>query len=125
VVQRRKIFEILPSGELPINAAFARKDRAQAAPDVIGLFDNIEAVDLCGAARGLEQGTEHADRGGFTGSIRAEQTEDLAALDLQVHAIDRGEHSFGFFPGEKPAFLLWGMGTVFVACAGPSRKLLD
>ena len=57
----------------------------------LALLDDIVAVDAGGAAGGLEQGAQHADGGGLSGAIGAQQAKDLALLDLQADPIHRGE----------------------------------
>mgnify|MGYP005848445799 CR=1 FL=1 len=77
MIQRREIFQILAPGQFPIDTAFARQRRAETAPHIVRLPDDVVAVDIRRAARGLEQGAQHADRGGLARAVRTQQAEDL------------------------------------------------
>src|SRR3954464_10684281 len=39
----------------------------------------------------FEDAAEHADNGGFSGTVRAQESKDGAAGDRKAHVIDRGE----------------------------------
>ncbi len=130
VIQRREIFQVFTAAQLPVNAALACQHGAQTPPDFVRLFDDIEAIDLGRAAGGLEQGAQHADGGGFSCAVRSQQTEDFAALDLQVHAIDGGEHGSGRAFVEKRAAALWGrkagsIGLLIVTAIRPGGEFLN
>jgi hypothetical protein len=65
---------------------------------------------------GPQQGSEHRDRGGLARSIRSEQAEDLALLDIETDALDRFEITESFvqvldFDGvhDRISFSVWGL----------------
>ena len=57
---------------------------------------DVAAADAGGALGRLEDAAEHADDGGFAGAVRAEETEDRAALDGEADVIDGGEVAEAF-----------------------------
>src|SRR6476646_697492 len=56
--------------------------------DFFGVLDDVVAADGGGAVGGLEDGGEHAQRGGFAGAVGAEQAVNLAGLTLKADVID-------------------------------------
>jgi hypothetical protein len=53
------------------------------------LADDVEAVGQHAAAAGVDDPADDADQGGLAGAVGAEQGEDLAAVDVQVHRLER------------------------------------
>ena len=49
----------------------------------------IKAEHLHFAAAARTQAFENFDRGGFSGAVRPEQTEDFAGAHLEIDALDR------------------------------------
>jgi hypothetical protein len=72
MVERGKVLKVFPPCELPIDAAFPSQDGAKAAADIVGLFDNVKAIDLRRSGGWFEQGAEHPDRSGFAGAVRTQ-----------------------------------------------------
>jgi hypothetical protein len=60
----------------------------------------------CAAGR-LEQGAQHADRGGLPRAVRAKQAEYLTAFDLDIDPLDGGKRGFWFSLPKLPALLFW------------------
>src|ERR1700694_2616224 len=54
---------------------------------------DIESVDEGPPRRGREQAAQHAKRRGLAGAVRSEKAHDLAAWDLEAHAVDRLDHA--------------------------------
>src|ERR1700687_61194 len=54
---------------------------------------DIESVDEGPPRRGREQAAQHAKRRGLAGAVRSEKPHDLAAWDLEAHAVDRLDHA--------------------------------
>src|SRR5262249_27556508 len=48
-----------------------------------GVADDVDAADVCAAARGSDSRREHAHRRRLSGPVRAQQSEHLTALDLK------------------------------------------
>ena len=61
---------------------------ADAPPHLGGPLPDVDAVDPSAAGGGAQQRGEHADGGGLAGAVRAEEAEDLPALDGEVDAVD-------------------------------------
>src|SRR5690606_32990668 len=53
--------------------------------------DNVEAVDGDGAGGRVDEAADDADQRRLAGAVRAEQGEDLAAIDVEVDALQRPE----------------------------------
>ena len=53
-----------------------------------GSVRDVVAEDLAGPAVDREEGGEHLEHGGLAGAVGAEDAEDLAAVDLEVDAVD-------------------------------------
>ncbi len=49
-----------------------------------GLVADIEVVDQDTTLLGLDQADDHVETGGLAGTVRAEQSDDLAAVDRQA-----------------------------------------
>src|SRR5580765_5120341 len=58
--------------------------RRQSAPDRFGL-----TLDQHAAAVGLVYACQQFDEGRFAGAVLAQQCDDLAAVDVEAHGIDR------------------------------------
>ena len=50
---------------------------------LVGLADDVEAVDARRAGGGRHQRRQHANERGFAGAVRAEQAEHLAVADVE------------------------------------------
>src|SRR6185295_1722331 len=51
------------------------------------LPDDVDTAHICVAARRRHPCREHADRGALPGAVRAEESVDLAAADLDVERV--------------------------------------
>jgi hypothetical protein len=60
----------------------------RAGPDGVGRGQAVE-LDLAGV--GLGQPEQHLDGGRLAGPVRAEQRDDLAAVDREVEGVDGGD----------------------------------
>ena len=76
VVRRKEILELQLAGE-----------EAYLAPHLLGLAHHAAAVELGVAAVGLDQGAEHAQRGGLACTVGAQQTEYLTALGAESQVV--------------------------------------
>jgi len=55
------------------------------------VLHDVEAIHAGSAARRFEERAQHANGSGFAGSIRAQQAENLALLNVQIDASDGNE----------------------------------
>src|ERR1700674_4885436 len=63
-------------------------DAADVAHRLLEVTLNIEAADGRRPGGGLDQPDEHANRGRLSGTIRAEEAEDLAGEELKRNGVD-------------------------------------
>ena len=82
-VQAAEEIEIGPRRELVVQPRRLGQD-ADPGPDVVGLGDHVEAVDRGGAFGRSDEGREEAHRRRLAGAVGTEQSEDLAATNLEV-----------------------------------------
>jgi hypothetical protein len=82
--------EVFGDGEVGIEGEFLGHV-SDAALDGFGIANNVKAEDRGRTGRGFEDAAEHADDGGFTGAVGAEQTEDFAALDGEGDVVNGDE----------------------------------
>jgi hypothetical protein len=59
--------------------------------DLYGIGDGVKAKDLNGAGGGSEKAGKHLDGGGFAGSVRTEEAEELAGGDGEVDVLNGGK----------------------------------
>src|SRR5262249_44832533 len=71
---------------------------AQLAAGLAVLALNVEAVHRDRARAGARETGEHADQGGLTGTVRTQETEEFALLDLETHIVDSAETRFSLGP---------------------------
>src|SRR6185437_113568 len=72
------------------------EDEADVAAHVVAGGGDVEAGDLGRPVARLGQRAEHVDRRRLAGAVGAEEAEDLAGLDLEVHAFDGFEIAEAF-----------------------------
>jgi hypothetical protein len=65
--------------------------------NAVGL--RVEAEDAHGAAGGVAEVGEQADRGGFACSVATEEAVDLSARDTEVEPVDCAEGAVVFVQG--------------------------
>src|SRR5204863_836940 len=90
--------DILLHGEAAEDRGFLRQI-ADAEPRALihRQLRNVVAVKLDGAAIGLDQAGDHVEHGGLAGAVRPEQTDRLAAADIDgnaAHHLPRAETFF-------------------------------
>src|SRR3954452_21106883 len=83
----REVLEVLASGHEAIEIGIL-DDAADAAHRIFELIPLIETADGDVAGRRLDETDQHPDRGGLPGSVRPEEAEDFAALQLEGNVID-------------------------------------
>jgi hypothetical protein len=90
---------VFVDGEIDVEAE-ALGHVADGVFDGLGILGHVMARDPGLALARIEQTAQHPQRGGLARAIGADQSEDLAAGDLQIQAIDRGQRVEA--PGEVP-----------------------
>ena len=90
VVELRVDQQVLADAELHV-ARHRLRDHADRSAHVVGLANDVEAVDDRRARRRRQQRRHHADERRLARAVRPEQTEDLALLDAEAHALDGRE----------------------------------
>ena len=90
----REEVEVLGNREVGIQAEPLRHV-ARARLARVRVADDRVAEDESVARRWLDDGGQHADERGLARPVRAEQAEELAARDRQVHAVDRHDIAEG------------------------------
>ncbi len=78
------VVQILADGAGPIEGVVLG-DHADAALDRRGIRSHVDAIEGHPPAGGAYPGRADADRGGLSRAIRAQQGEDLAGANLQIH----------------------------------------
>ena len=71
-------------------------DDADDFADVVGMACDVDAVDGGLTGGDGDEGGEHADEGGFSGAVGAEESEDFAVVDVEGEGIDGGEVAEAF-----------------------------
>src|SRR6185437_13357023 len=89
------IGQVLPRSEIVIKADRVRQI-ADAALHLQGLAHRVEAADIDGALIRLGEAQQHEDGGRLAGAVGAQQAENLAALDREIDAVDRGDAAVEF-----------------------------
>ena len=84
--------EVLVDGEIAIKRERLR-DVADVLANELAVFFDVVAVDSCVTFRRHEQAAEDADERRFAGAVRTEQTEDLAARNLQRDVVERAKRA--------------------------------
>ena len=82
--------EVLADRELPIEGEFLR-DIADPLAGGSPRAGEVDAGDAQRSAGRGEQAAEHAEGGRLAGAVRPEETEDLAAGDVEADVVDGGE----------------------------------
>ncbi len=82
--------DVLPSREIEVGSKRLRDD-ADVLAHLARVLRDVEARDYRVAAAGHQQRGQHPHDGGLAGAVGPEQSEHLAAADLEVDAVDRGE----------------------------------
>ena len=88
VEQRAEEHEVLAAGEVLVDGRVLAGEADRLA-DALGVLDHVEAADAGVAGVGDEQGGQDADGGRLAGAVGAEHTEDGAASDGEVDALQR------------------------------------
>mmetsp|Transcript_23364 Transcript_23364/g.55525 ORF Transcript_23364/g.55525 Transcript_23364/m.55525 type:complete len:246 (+) Transcript_23364:1539-2276(+) len=91
--------EVLADGEVVVEPELLRHI-ADLALDGLALAAEIQAQHLAFTGVRRQQAAEHAQRGGFTAAVGAEEADDAAGADLQVDRIDHLAAAIGL--GEPP-----------------------
>src|SRR6266850_5233791 len=78
-IEAAEVFNEFLGGEPAIESGGGGEE-ADVGADFFGLLDDVVAADDGGAIGGLEDGGEHAERGGFAGAVSAEKTVNLSGL---------------------------------------------
>ncbi len=84
----REVLEVLPSRQVAVEIR-RLDDRAHVRHGLREVASEVEAADAHAAPVGPGEAHEHADRGRLAGSVRAQETEDLAGADVEGHIRDR------------------------------------
>jgi hypothetical protein len=87
-VGAREKIQVLTDRQLPIERKLLRHV-AQMLPGRGAGLAHIDSRNRQGASRGGQEPAEHAERCGFAGSVRSEQTENLPSLDAETHMVNR------------------------------------
>ena len=82
--------QVLLDGELAEDARFLGQvaHAAVAGAAVHGPVGDVDAVEHDLAGVGLDHAAGHAEAGGLAGPVGAQQPDDLAAVDLEIDAVD-------------------------------------
>jgi hypothetical protein len=87
--------EVLVDVQLGVERVGLRHD-PQARPDPRAIIERIHAKHSQGAGGGGRDAADHPHRRRFARAVRAEKTEGLAALDIEVDRVDRDELAEAF-----------------------------
>jgi hypothetical protein len=87
-IEVAKAIQVLGSRVSPVKARLIRH-HAKSRANLIELFRQAQPIELDQAGVGPQDSAEAAQRGRFACSVLTEQNEQLAALDVQVDAVDR------------------------------------
>lgn len=93
VKQRGEVLEILLRRHRVV-VAVRFGYNADHSADVHGLLCYVHAVYERRTARGLQEPIEHADSCSFAGTVRTEETEDIALVDLKIKSVNGFEAVF-------------------------------
>src|SRR5687767_3451606 len=89
-VQRCEEHEVVPGGLALVQPGLLGEDADRRA-DLRILPTQAETCDIRGAGRRADECAQEAQRRRLAGSVRTEETEDLALADLEVESIDGDE----------------------------------
>src|SRR6266850_2170224 len=78
-IEAAEVFNKFLGGEPAIESGGGGEE-ADVGADFLGLLDDVVAADDGGAVGGLEDSSEHAERGGFAGAVGSEKTVNLSGL---------------------------------------------
>ena len=84
--------EVLAGRQVLVDGGVLAGDPDQLAHHMRVLLD-VDAEDLGPAAVHRQQGREHLQHRGLAGAVRPEDTEDLAAADLEVDPVDGAQRA--------------------------------
>ena len=79
--------QVLPDLHVVVDPEHVRHE-PEDAPDLVGVPRHGPAGDLGDARRRLQERGQDPERRGLAGAVRPDETEDLALLDVEVHAGD-------------------------------------
>jgi hypothetical protein len=104
-VQSPKIFHQFVGSQPRIERGGGGK-KADAGAHLLGIGNDVEAIDSGRSRAGPEQGGKDAQTGRLTRAIATQQAEDFARLTTEIDAIDGGDfpalfvmEDFGQLPG--------------------------
>ena len=95
-VHSREKVDVLLYGEIVVERKLLRHV-ADVFAHLLGFDGHIQALDQSAPGGGRQQSAQHADGRGFSGSVRAQKSEDLPLADLQGNVIDGDERAEGFY----------------------------
>src|SRR5438094_10574037 len=90
MIERAWEAQVLPTRKFVVNPDFLGRISYDLA-DAGGILVHVDAVHNRGARRLLDERRDHLDRRGLPRSVRAEESETLAAADLERYSIDRAD----------------------------------
>ena len=79
--------QVLPDLHVVVDPEDVRHE-PEDAPDLVGVPRDRPAGDLRDTGRGLQERGQDPERRRFPGAVRSDEPEDLAVLDVEVHAGD-------------------------------------
>src|SRR4029077_3399018 len=82
-----EVLEDLPAGQVVVERRLAR-DVADELLDPDGFLPAVQAADPSGATVGAQERHEDADGRGLAGTVRTEESENLALADVECHVDD-------------------------------------
>ncbi|MGC0369331.1 hypothetical protein RKD05_001583 [Microbacterium sp. SLBN-111] len=85
--QAREDDEVLGGRELLVDRRELPRE-ADELPDDVGVLDDVVAEDLGPSPVGTQQRREHADGGGLSGTVGAENAVDGPGFDDEIDAVD-------------------------------------
>src|SRR5207253_9696379 len=87
-VELGEVAEIVPSRKAVLETALTAEDEADPASDFLGIAHNVQPHDRRRARCRDEKRREHLDGRCLAGTIRPEDSEELALADVQREAIE-------------------------------------
>src|SRR5438552_7082894 len=90
MIERALEAQVLSTRKFVVNPDFLGRISYDLA-DAGGILVYVDPVHKRGARRLLDERRDHLDRGGLPRSVRAEESENLAAADLERYSIDRAD----------------------------------
>jgi hypothetical protein len=101
-VQLREVLEVVERRQAFVQTAIAPEDVPHVPPDLLGVGHHVVPEDPRRAPGWEQQRDEHLDGRGLAGPVGSQQAEELAALDLEVDALDRLDLAGGPPPDPGP-----------------------